>query len=41
MPFDNFNQICKELGGQSETIKIEISKSYIQFSIPEEFGKRN
>lgn len=41
MPSNEFNRICREFGGLSETIKIETNKECIKFSITGEIGAGN
>ena len=41
MPSNEFNRICREFGGLSETIKIETNKESIRFSIAGEIGTGN
>lgn len=41
MPSNEFNRICREFGGLSETIKIETNKECIKFSIAGEIGTGN
>jgi proliferating cell nuclear antigen len=41
MPSPEFNRICREFGGLSETIKIETNKECIKFSITGEVGTGN
>jgi proliferating cell nuclear antigen len=41
MPSQEFNRICREFGGLSETIKIETNKECIKYSIVGSLGAGN
>lgn len=41
MPSQEFNRICREFGGLSESIKVETNKESIKFSITGEVGTGN